>query len=181
MSTLEQDRRDILKVHKDWWEANTGLRIPLMASCFPSGMNYLMYNLQGHPYFGIEEKIKLWEFYAKELEIPEYSDFRIMKMEISGDMAWLATEGIFPIRKIGAAGSAAEMLQVKEDLVPFPVRSTEIFQRNDGEGNPIWKMWHFHCSPMPPEDEPRPGLGGTRKERGLAGNPWGEPLRVVGK
>ena len=62
-SALEQDRQDVLQVHKDWYEANCGLDIPRMASCFPRGMNYLMFNLNGHPYFGLDEKIKLWEWY----------------------------------------------------------------------------------------------------------------------
>lgn len=180
--TVEQDRKAILKVHKDWWEANAGLDIPRMASCYPKGMAYLMFNLNGHPYFGIDEKIKLWEWYQEQLEI-QMGDIRIMKLEISGDMAWLGCEGIFPLRAIGDAGTGSETWTLDEpgDFDPFRLRATEVYQRDDGEGNPEWKMWHFHASPLPPEDEPRPAFGDTAKERGLASNPWGEPLRVVGQ
>ena len=129
-----------------------------MSACFPSGDNYLMFNLNGHPYFGIDEKVKLWEFYADQLEIPELPDIRIMKLEIHGDMAWLACEGLFPIREIGAEGTAAELLEVGESVVHVPFRATEIYHRDDGAGNPVWTMWHFNSSPLPPEDEPRPAF-----------------------
>jgi hypothetical protein len=178
---LEQDRQDILKVHKDWWEANCGLDIPRMASCFPKGMNYLMFNLNGHPYFGIDEKVKLWEWYQKEIDIPEIGDLRIMKLEIKGDLGWIAAEGIFPLRPTGASGTGSETWQIDQtEITRFRLRATEIYHRDDGEGKPVWKMWHFHCSPLPPEDEPKPAFGDTAKDRGLGWNPWGEPLRVVG-
>ena len=133
-SSIEQSRAEILAVHKAWWEANMGLRIEEMSACFPSGDNYLMFNLNGHPYFGIAEKVKLWEFYVDQLEIPEIPDLRIMKLEIHGDMAWLACEGRFPIREIGAEGTAAELLQVGESVAHVPLRATEIYHRDDGAG-----------------------------------------------
>jgi ketosteroid isomerase-like protein len=180
---VEQDREDILKLHTDWWEANNGLDIPRMASVFPTGMNYLMFNLNGHPYFGIKEKITLWEWYQKELDIPEKPDIRIMKLSIDGDMAWLGCEGIFPLRSIGASGTGSETWRLDEDapVDRFRLRATEIYQRDDGEGRPVWKMWHFHCSPLPPATETRPAFADTPEERGLGGNPWSDPLRVVGR
>ncbi len=181
MSTAEQDRKDILQVHKDWWEANNGLDIPRMQSCFPTGMNYLMFNLNGHPYFGIDEKTTLWEWYQKQLDIPEIPDIRIMKLEISGDMAWLGCEGVFPLRPIGERGTGSDTWQIDQaEVTPFLLRATEVYQRDDGEGNPVWKMWHFHCSPLPPDDEGRPAFDDTTKSRGLGWTPWGEPLRVTG-
>lgn len=180
-STVEQDRRDILKIHKDWWEANCGLDIPRMASCFPKGMNYLMFNANAHPYFGLDEKIRLWEWYRNELEIPEIADIRIMKLDIRGDMAWLGCEGIFPMRPIGASGTGSVTWKVDEtEVTRFLIRASEVYERDDGEGNPVWKMWHFHASPLPPADEPRPSIGDTVEQRGVGWNPWGEPLRVTG-
>jgi ketosteroid isomerase-like protein len=179
--TVQADREEILARHKDWWEANAGLDIPRMANCFPKGMNYLMFNLNGHPYFGLDEKVKLWEWYTDQLDIT-MGDIRIMKFEISGDMAWIGCEGIFPLRLIGAEGTGSETWQVdtEKEYDPFRLRATEIYRRDDGEGNPVWKMWHFHASPLPPEDELRPCFNDTARERGLGYNPWGEPLRVVG-
>ena len=182
MTTTDQDREAILKLHKDWWEANHQLVIPLMASVFPSGQSYLMFNLNGHPYFGIDEKVELWKHYQKELDIVKYPDIEIMRMTISGDMAWIACEGNFPLRVIGASGTGSATWELDEgEYDDFKLRATEIYQRDDGEGNPVWKMWHFHCSPMPPDDEPRPGLGGTPAERGLGGGPGITPLRVTSR
>jgi hypothetical protein len=65
-----------------------------------------MFNLNGHPYFGIDEKITLWKWYQKELDIPEKPDIRIMKLTIDGDMAWLGCEGIFPLRSLARAALA---------------------------------------------------------------------------
>lgn len=182
MPTLEEDRAEILKLHKDWWEANQGTDIPLMASCFPSGMSYLMFNLNGHPYFGIDEKVELWHHYYKELVVPYFPDMEIMRLTISGDMAYIACEGLFPVGAIGASGTGSETWDLKNsegDYDAFRIRVTEIYQRDDGDGNPVWKMWHYHASPLPDLDEQRPGLGGTPRERGLGRGPGIEPFRVT--
>ena len=34
---------------------------------FPKGKAYLMFNLNGHPYFGIDEKIRLWDEIDKQI------------------------------------------------------------------------------------------------------------------
>jgi len=178
--TIDEDREAILKLHKDWWEANHQLIIPQMQTVYPSGMSYLMFNLNGHPYFGIDEKTELWRFYQKNLDIVMFPDVEIMRLTVSGDMAWIACEGIFPLREIGDEGTGSETWEVKEgEYDDYGLRATEIYQRDDGDGNPVWKMWHFHCSPMPAEDEPRPGFGDTRVERGLGGGPGITPLRVT--
>lgn len=175
----QQDREAILELHRTWWEANHRLVIPEMQSVFPSGDAYLMFNLNGHPYFGLEEKTKLWEHYQGQLDIVEYPEIQVMRLTVSGDMAWLACEGIFPLRATGADGLGSETVKVGDGIDRMPLRATEIYQRDDGDGNPEWKMWHFHCSPMPSGDEPRPGLGGSQNERGIGGGPGITPLRVT--
>jgi hypothetical protein len=177
--TLEQDRDDILKLHKDWWEANHQLKIPLMQSVYPSGMSYLMFNANGHPYFGIEEKSKLWEWYQGQLNIIAFPDVEIMRLTISGDMAWIGAEVIFPMLPAGEDGTGSATWEMQADPDDNRIRATEIYQRDDGDGNPVWKMWHFHCSPLPAADEPRPGFGDTGRERGLGGGPGVTPLRVT--
>jgi hypothetical protein len=184
MASEEQDRNDILKLHKDWWEANCGLDIPRMRSVFPIRNGYLMFNLNGHPYFGIEEKAALWEWYRGRIDIG-MPVVKIMRLTISGDMAWLAAEGLFPSRQLNESDENGEVLKIGESEQKFPpvirVRATEVYQRDNGAGDPKWTMWHFHCSPVPPETEPRPCAGDTYAERGgLGWTPDGEPLSVVG-
>lgn len=177
----ETDRREILRIHRDWWLSNHGTNIPLMQTCFPAGMNYLMFNLSGHPYFGIDEKTELWEHYDHQIAIPDMPVEKVMRIEIVGDMAWLACEGLFPVRKTGVEGTgvAAHPLNDAGETVWLRIRATEVYQRDDGLGNRTWKMWHFHGSLLCPEDEPRPGFGDTGAERGLGGNPWMAPLSTL--
>ena len=40
----------------------------------------------------------------------------------------------------------------------FRVRETEVLIRDDGAGNPVWKIWHHHCSMHAPDDEVRRGF-----------------------
>jgi hypothetical protein len=183
MSSIDDDRRAILKLHRDWWHANEQWDIPLMTTCFPVGPNYLMFNFNWHPYFGIDEKIQLWEYYkASGLQL-EPLDVRIMKFEVIGDLAYIANE--FEIRTKMPEGAHGHIDEVQALPPPGETftdrgRATEVYKRDDGEGRPIWKMWHFHCSPLPPVDTIRPGFNDTAQSRGgLGWNPWGKPLSLV--
>lgn len=40
----------------------------------------------------------------------------------------------------------------------FRVRKTEGLIRDDGAGNPVWKIWHHHCSVHAPDDQIRTGF-----------------------
>ncbi len=152
-----------------------------MQTCFPKGMNYLMFNLNTHPYFGIAEKTKLWEHYQEQLRVPRMPEVKIMRLDISGDMAWLACEGMFPEKQTGpeGRGTVTRPLDPTREIDWMRIRATEVYQRDDGEGNPVWKMWHFHGSLMGPEDEPRPAFGDTSRQRGLGGNPVGKSFSAL--
>ncbi|MCR2810626.1 MULTISPECIES: hypothetical protein [unclassified Microbacterium] len=175
-STLDDDKATILELHRDWWEANAGLDIPRMQKVFPTGDAYLMFNLNGHPYFNLEEKTKLWEFYSTRLEIA-MPEVVIMRLDVVGDLAYLCAEGVFPSRVKADAAEA----DVEASDAPRLVRATEIYKRDDGQGNPTWTMWHFHCSPLPAGDSPRPAFDDTTDQRGLGFVPGVEPISVVGK
>jgi hypothetical protein len=166
VSTEDQDRAEILRLHIEWLEANCGLDIPRMSKVFPVGSAYLMFNLNGHPYYGLEEKIRLWEHYGREIEIPMPPRDEYLRLDIRGDMAWLACEGVTPFRNVGPEGTGSTIL-VGGDEEPATVywRATEVYVRDDGAGNPTWKMWHYHCSPHAPQDEPRPGFNDTYRDR----------------
>ena len=92
----EADRAEILRLHRAWWESNLDFDIPKMRSVF-AGERYLQYNFNGHPYYGLGEKTKLWEALKGVLAIPEISDPIDLRLEISGEMAWLACEKNFAL------------------------------------------------------------------------------------
>lgn len=162
----ERDVADILHLHHEWWVANNGLDVPRMRANFPVGANYLMFNLQGHPYYGIEEKTALWEHYRQEIEVPEEPVSRIVQLVLEGNVAWLAAEVLFTLGEVGAGGIGASSAGYRPTASKHRIRSTECYLRDDGAGEPVWRMWHFHCSPLPDADETRPPFGDTARERG---------------
>lgn len=184
MPRLEQDRSEILAVHRNWWLANQRVDIPLMKTCFPTGMNYLMFNYNWHPYFGLEEKVRLWEYYKSfGVCMAEPPDVRVQKLESIGDLAYIACEfemtTVVPEELSGMTEEVQALPEAGQQMTERG-RATEIYKRDDGEGRPIWKIWHFHCSPLPPTDVVRPGFNDTAASRGPLGwNPWSEPLSVV--
>lgn len=165
---LTEDQQEILRLHRVWWISNHGLDIPAMRSVFPPADDqYLMYNLNLHPYFGLEEKTKLWEYYTGKLELFQ-TEVWVHRIDVSGDLAYLACEGVWHAKR-------GDETEVKW----HPVRATEVYRRDDGAGNPVWKMWHFHCSLRAQPDAKRPGFGDTYDERGVGYLPYPGAFRSV--
>ena len=156
------DRSEIMRLHREWIDSNTGLDIERMRQVFPAGDAYLMYNCNGHPYYGIDEKVALWEHLAGDMDYRMLEDFN-HRLEIRGDMAWLACEGYSEFNRLSEDGR----------LDGYHWRATEIYMRDDGNGNPLWRMWHFHCSHHAEDDATRIGFDDsvtTRPRRD-----WGGP------
>jgi hypothetical protein len=162
----EADVARILTLHSEWWAANQGADIPRMRPNFPEGPHYLMFNLQGHPYYGIEEKVRLWEHYGTQINVPLAPETRVVQFVLDGDLAWLAAEILYTLEETGSEGLAALSAGYQPTVSKHRIRSTECYRRDDGEGKPDWRMWHFHCSPLPTADEARPAFGDTAAQRG---------------
>ncbi|MGB4136756.1 MAG: nuclear transport factor 2 family protein [Microbacterium sp.] len=166
--TAEQDREEILRVSKIWSDANVGLDIDALDEVFPVGDNFVMFNLDSFAYFGIDELKELWRYLKVTFPPRSIQTSRVMKMEVSGDMAWIISE----------------TTTIKGGQ-PTASRNTEVFQRDDGAGNRVWRMWHFHCSalqfdfsdrPVFTDDVPRRHFGDTLADRGLGTIPGKEPV-----
>jgi hypothetical protein len=87
-------------------------------------------------------------------------------------MGYVTAQGILPFTVRSDEGSGSALLDAvlplyerRGDVVPVRFRETSVFRRDDGDGNLAWKIWHFHASPLAPEDEPRPGFGDTARTR----------------
>ncbi|MCV7065576.1 hypothetical protein H7H51_07410 [Mycolicibacterium farcinogenes] len=183
-SQWTDDERAILQLHKDWWESNCGLDVERMRSVFAKGDSYLMFNLDGHPYFSVDELAALWQWYRGRIEIG-MAEVYIMRLDVAGDFAYICAEGNFPSKQLRPIGEDGTPQLIGESEQSFPdiirMRATEIYKRDDGEGNRRWSMWHFHCSPIPPADEPRPSPGDTSAGRGGLGSvPHRARITVVG-
>ncbi|MGH2985158.1 MAG: nuclear transport factor 2 family protein [Solirubrobacterales bacterium] len=170
----ENDVNAIRRVHRRWWASNRGLDVERMRACFAP--QYLMWNLNGHPYYSLEEKEHLFRYYRQHMvptEAPELWDIRVT---VGGDMAYLTAEGILPVVIASSEGSGSAIMDAatahyehRGDTVRFRFRETSVFRRDDGRGGRAWRIWHFHCSPLAPEDESRPGFGDTAADRGPRG------------
>jgi ketosteroid isomerase-like protein len=165
------DEAEIRRVHAQWWRSNKGLDIEMMRECFAP--QYLMFNLNGHPYFSLDEKVALFRHYQSNMVPTEPVKLWDVQVTVDGDMAYVTAEGILPITLVSDEGSGSATLDAVAPLYPkhgdvidVRFRETSVFRRDDGHGNPQWRIWHFHCSPLAPEDEPRPGFGDTAAERG---------------
>jgi hypothetical protein len=169
--TYTRDEQALLDLHRDWYYSNYNVNIPLMRTVFPSGEeSFLMYNLNTFPYFGVDELDALWRFYAKTGNFGLAED-RVMRVDVSGDMGYVASEGVF--------SHTYERDEDGNDLVPpntirIRFRSTEIYKRDDGEGNARWTMWHFHCSVAPDADAipVSKTSSDTAEARGLGNTPY---------
>jgi hypothetical protein len=105
------------------------------------------FNLNGHRYDTIAEWASLWKHLGKSFGKVEVAPDTRLDIWIRGDVAWVACESEIIITLADGARF--------EGSTKF--RSTEVYLREDDKGAKVWKMWHFHCSPVAPG--PRPGAG----------------------
>lgn len=171
---VEDDLREIRRVHRQWWASNQGLDVERMRDCFAPG--YLMWNLNSHPYFGLEEKVALFEYYKAHMVPTEPVELWDVRVNVDADMAYVTSEGVLPVVVTSSGGSgsaimdcAAPLYEHRGEVIRFRFRETTVLRRDDGRGGRTWKIWHFHCSPLAPEHEARPGFGDTAAGRGTHG------------
>ena len=151
--TVEQDIAEVKRIHDEWWASNADFDIPRMRLCLASGDKFLQYNLNGHAYRSVDELTQLWELIGQNYGIPELEVID-MRIEVRGDMAWVSHEAL--IRRVAKPGG-----QLPPGALPsttFRVRETEVLLRDDGAGNPVWRIWHHHCSVHAPDDQVRTGF-----------------------
>jgi ketosteroid isomerase-like protein len=173
-SVSEDDVNEIRRVHRQWWASNRGLDVELMQGCFAP--QYLMWNLNGHPYYSLDEKIALFRYYRNHMVPTEPVELWDVRVTVDHDMAYLTAEGILPVVIASGEGSGSAIMDAaaghydrRGDVIRFRFRETSVFRRDDGRGGPEWKIWHFHASPLAPDNEPRPGFGDTAADRGTHG------------
>lgn len=159
---LARDRDQILAVSKMWWDANRKFSIPMMCEAFVGGDKFHGFNLNGHTYFAIGEWVQLWEYLGHVMGPASGSaamaEPRDVRLVVRGDMAFLTAESTFTVNVLPTSDAQSATLPAAGQMAKIPFRATEVFVREDHAGNPVWKMWHFHCSPHAPEGERRMGF-----------------------
>jgi hypothetical protein len=163
---IEKDRKEILAVSRKWWDANRKFSIAMMCEAFVGGDKFHGFNLNGHTYYAIDEWVQLWKYLGhvmtplseRDASDPAMAEPRDVRLVIRGDMAFLTAESTFTVQVLPSSDSESALLGTPGSVMRIPFRATEVFVREDHEGNPVWKMWHFHCSPHAPESERRMGF-----------------------
>jgi hypothetical protein len=169
-TSLEADKAEILNLHREWWLSNEKLNVDRMVDNFAVGDSYFMFNLNKFSYFGVQEKVGLWEYLHQwDVDWTELETF-LITFEIWGDTAWLAVEGKALRKTSGPEG---------DRILRF--RSTEIYHRDDGAGAANWRIWHLHVSESAPVEAPRPGTAETAEQHREFGSVAGrKPVRLLG-
>lgn len=142
---IVEAKAQILRVHRAWVAANSFLQRDQLKHIM-AGQAFFNYNLNGYRYDGLAELEKLWEpqNMPSAFDLIELRNERHLHIEATADMGWLTVEGDCELRMKTAAGSGD--MRGDGQTVVMPYRITELFRRDDGQGNPVWRMWHFHAS-----------------------------------
>jgi hypothetical protein len=142
---IAEAKAEILRLHRAWQEANAGLQGGKLRHIM-AGESFFNYNLNGYRYDGLSEIEKLWEpeHMPSAFELIELRNERHLNIEATPDMGWLTVEADCELRMKTPGGSGD--MRGDGEVVVMPYRITELFRRDDGRGNPVWRMWHFHAS-----------------------------------
>jgi hypothetical protein len=157
-TTAAHDRDEILRVHGVWMRANCGLDVAGLREAFVGGDHFQGFNLNAYTYNQRDEWERLWRYLRTVMDITGVCDEKVIRLEIRGDMAWLAFESTLTAQARKGAGSGTSGVALPDVPTDMRLRGTEIFVRADEAGRPVWKMWHCHYSPCAPADTPRPGF-----------------------
>jgi hypothetical protein len=150
---VEKDRQEILRLHDDWWGAHIDMDIDRARNALALGGKTLEFGLTGHTYSD-----KDLDNFTPTYELTAPVEFNNLKMIINGDVGWVTCEATIRYRALDSSGTGSSIMAADESETSLHFRATEIFMRDDGEGNPEWRMWHGHFSPSAPAGESRPGL-----------------------
>ena len=151
--SVESDTEEILAVHWDWFESNRGLDVERMRRNFAE-QGFLQYSLSGSITRGIEAKVAGWTALRdRGFDFGELSVVEQPVVHVSGDLAYLTV--VWRSRLIGELGDGT----IGAGPEPIIIRATEVYRRDDGNGAPVWRIWHFHGSQgILPETSETPGL-----------------------
>src|SRR5687768_16620923 len=102
-TTEDQDREEILRLHREWFEANVGMQLDRARKVFAPQMTN--FNVNGFFYDSLDDTHKLWDAVKQILDIKRLGDEKDFELNINGDVAWLTTQATCEVAMLGEAGS----------------------------------------------------------------------------
>jgi len=144
----DPDVQEILAVHKAWFDSNEDLVVEKMTPNF-ADPGYYQFNLNGHTYTSLHEKATLWDnLHAVGVSLANMTIVQEPLVYVEGNLAYL-------LAVWGCDVTVEDETKVPDDIgrwrgldTPATFRVTEVYRKDDGRGNPVWKIWHFHASPI---------------------------------
>ena len=143
----QADRDRILQLHEDYIDANARFDWAKLEPIWSGAPEALFFNLNGHTYRGRDHWIRLWKFYAQNVQSSYWTPFDIGGV-VASDMA---TVWCHRRTKRNWTGSQPPPQDIHYDGSEFVTRSTMVFRKEDGD----WHVVHAHFSQASPG--PRPG------------------------
>lgn len=171
-TTADADEATIERIHRDWWAANEGLDVAGMTAALAP--DFLMWNLNGHPYYSRDEVTHLFGYYREHLVPDEPPEIWDTQVTVGSELAYVTSEGMLPFLVASEEGGQASVVasmaphyEKRGRIIRFLFRETMVLRR-DPEAADGWVVCHFHCSPLASDDEPRPGFGDSSTSRRAA-------------
>jgi len=144
----DQDVQEILAVHMAWFDSNEDLVVEKMLPNF-ADPGYYQFNLNGHTYISPQEKARLWDnLHEAGVSLANMTIVQEPQVYVEGNLAYLLAVWRCDV-------TVEDETRVPDDISrwrglesPTTFRVTEVYRKDDGKGNPVWKIWHFHASPI---------------------------------
>ena len=131
--TVDQDREEILRLHREFMQANEPLDSSYLRKMCVDGPDELVwFNLNQSNYIGLDHICNLWDLLHGILAGQEgkVSELRDERVDVEGDMAVLTCQ----LKYTGDFGNLGTF--------DTDCRGTEVWRRRGGE----WKLAHGHWS-----------------------------------
>ena len=136
----KQDRDEIIAMHRAYLDANTNdLSASDLRKIWSADPNCVFFNGTGYNYYGIDDWLKLWEYFRPRVKIVE--PWKSMDVRLVGDDKTAVVTSIRTARGKWTGKTAAPEWTEK----PWRSRATEVFRKENG----AWKCVHIHISTEP--------------------------------
>jgi len=148
-----EDRERLVAQHIKFLEANDLIDWDMLREVWSSGANNIYFNLGGWTYYGLEDWIKIWKYYVTTYAMIRPYALGKTWITIRDDVAWIISERMERNKAwVGSASSPSGN--------PTNYRSTQIFERENGQ----WMVVHAHFSHHkdPPRPEQAPSAASTQ-------------------
>jgi hypothetical protein len=139
--------RERLAQYIKFLEANDLIDWDMLREVWSPRPNNIYFNLGGWTYYGLEDWIEIWKYYVTTYKMIRPYALGKTWITIRRDVAWIISERMERNKAwVGAGASPSGN--------PTDYRSTQIFERENGEWMSVHAHFSIHRDPPRPEQQP---------------------------